>query len=455
MRTLLLLNVLLFSMNGIAQTTIPIPSTPHFQQDNLWAVDDLPYQSIADSSQQSPTQNNATSINEQDIRNNLPLAEELINQALRQQQWPLLTALLAIYPQIQGYDPVLLDYAQGALHRQEGRQKSAITAYRRIIAKAPELSNVRLDLAIMLYEDKQFAAAKDQFQRLRANEISEEMRAIANVHLERIERQSRWQSNVNIEYLHNNNINNASPVRVLSNGARKNDESMPKSGTGLRYFIGAERNFNIAGNHYAHLNLDFSDTYYHKQADYREQTFHLSAGYQYQTIDQWFKISPFIERNRLGGEFYSTLSGASLEYGAWITPHQQWIGRYTLTHKNYDDDTNARFAGNSQELSLTSAYLFSASSIIYGGVDLLYDDLQAKEASSWRYGVRLGWSQEWSGGLSTNANLRYAQRNFLEKTRPIHCFLERLRFSASGSRIPSYTHRLASRFALARHHPKN
>ncbi|MDO5074069.1 MAG: surface lipoprotein assembly modifier [Neisseria animaloris] len=363
-------------------------------------------------------QTESVELNEDDLRQNPELAAQLIERAMRSQNWPLLADLLSLYRTIPEHDVILYDYASGALLRSQKKHAQAIAAYRRIISAHPELSYVRLDLAGMLYENKQYQAAKDQFERVKADNIDANARMLADAYLERIQKQAGWQFNAGVQYERNDNVNNASSVKYIEIGGRRfvrDEDSLPKRANGLQYNFSVERDWNLTGNHYATTEASVDGTWYWDNKDYSEESVRVSAGYKNQNIRRWASFKPFVGYNRLGGESYSRNFGATAEYGGWVNDNWQLIGSAVHMQRRYARDYHAkRYNGHLNSASFTAAWLPTAGLMIYGGVDYSREHTVEKIESSDRKGGRVGVIKEWNNGLSTRANLRYALRDFDE-----------------------------------------
>ena len=77
--------------------------------------------------------------------------EAQINRALIGRDWKTLEGLLAQYKAAPDRDAVLYDYALGALRRSQLRHDEAVSLYRGILAKHPDLAYPRFDLGVMLF----------------------------------------------------------------------------------------------------------------------------------------------------------------------------------------------------------------------------------------------------------------------------------------------------------------
>ncbi|MCS4533984.1 surface lipoprotein assembly modifier [Neisseria montereyensis] len=400
-----------------AQGVLPSSDIPRFENaDKAIAKPEIQKIEVADPVSTPSQKADTVEIGEHDLRQNPELTAKLIERALHSQNWALLADLLPLYRSLPQYDEILYDYANGALLRSQKKHREAIAAYRRIIAEDPSLSYVRLDLAGMLYENKQYQASKDQFERVKADDITEEARMMADIYLLRIQKQQGWVVNAGVQYERNDNVNNASSIRYIDTSLgrlERNEDSLPKKANGLKYDFSAERDWNIKGNHYLTTEVVFDGVQYWDNNDYSEQSIHLGAGYKNQNIQQWTSVTPFVGYHRLGGEAYSRNFGVNTQHGRWLNDNWQVVGAFTHLQRRYAQSyLSERYDGHLNNLSVTAAWLPQAGLMIYGGADYGRERAAESQESSKRKGLRTGVLKEWSNGLSTRVNLRYAHRNF-------------------------------------------
>lgn len=346
---------------------------------------------------------------------NQALTEQLIQLALRRKEWSLLGKILPLYAQIKDHDPILLAYAQGALWRHQGQHLQAVRAYRGIIAQQPSLTYVRFDLAAMLYENKEYEAAKDQFIKIKADDIDASLRHIADQYLTQIQRKIGWNMQMGMQYVQNNNVNNASSIKEFNLGPyvfTKNEDALPKKGHGLSAFLALDRDVNIQGNHFATIATQLNGTRYWDESDYNEHTLRLESGYKHQDIKTSFSLSPFYEQSWLSEARYGQNIGLISAYSRWLSSNIQVLGAYTYAHKRYHDQGLQRYEGNLHAFSTAMAYFVSSTLIINGGIDHQIDHLNAEDESSRKTSARVGVIKEFTGGLSARTSLRYGQRHF-------------------------------------------
>ena len=78
---------------------------------------------------------------------------------------------------------------------------------------------------------------------------------------------------------------------------------------------------------------------------------------------------------------------------------------------NMDKGENKVIDGNNLLGSTTLLYAFNSRSYLYMGVDRLQENLATRSFSSNRVTTRIGWGQEWWGGISSRIQLSYGKKN--------------------------------------------
>ena len=125
--------------------------------------------------------------------------EAQINRALIGRDWKTLEGLLAQYKATPDRDAVLYDYALGALRRSQLRHGEAVSLYRGILAKHPNLAYPRFDLGVMMFENKQYHEAKAELKRAKPD-LQPPIQQLADRYLASIESAQSWQPNISLQY---------------------------------------------------------------------------------------------------------------------------------------------------------------------------------------------------------------------------------------------------------------
>lgn len=214
--------------------------------------------------------------------------EARINAAIIAKDWSRLEQLLKQYKQVADKDQTLYDYGLGALYRHQGKQKQAIALYRQILARQPDLHYPRFDLAMMLFEDKQYQAAKTELE-LAKPHLALPLQRLVDQILANMQKAQRWQPSLNLSYESTDNVNQASDLKEIRLGNAtfvRSGDSLPQSAHGIDYTLGASRELNLSGNHYLYSNFEVDGVDYWDNHDYSEITARANLGYRYKDIHQ-------------------------------------------------------------------------------------------------------------------------------------------------------------------------
>ena len=159
--------------------------------------------------------------------------EAQISRALTEQDWPRLTKLLQKYQTLPARDPILHDYALGALRRAQLRHDEAVALYRGILAQQPDLAYPHFDLGVMLFENKQYREAAAELQHAKPG-LQPDMQTLADRYLAAIKKEQGWQPEISLQYAATDNVNNASEAEIIEWDGRqwrKTADSLPKTHT--------------------------------------------------------------------------------------------------------------------------------------------------------------------------------------------------------------------------------
>lgn len=147
--------------------------------------------------------------------------------------------LLPLYQNLSKQDPFLLEWANAINAREERRFSEAVTRYRTLFSQDSTILPLRYQLAQALFLNNDNEAAKDQFQKLRAEQVSPESIAMIDQYLSALNRREQWKFRGGLSFLNESNINNApkAGTRIGNWNAWERE-----SATGFSYFAEAEKN---------------------------------------------------------------------------------------------------------------------------------------------------------------------------------------------------------------------
>ena len=117
--------------------------------------------------------------------------------------------LLPLYQNLPKQDPFLLEWANAINARENGRFSEEVTRYRTLFSQDSTILSLRYQLAQALFLNNDNEAAKDQFQKLRAEQVSPESIAMIDQYLSALNRRDQWKFQGGLSFLNESNINNA------------------------------------------------------------------------------------------------------------------------------------------------------------------------------------------------------------------------------------------------------
>lgn len=311
-------------------------------------------------------------------------------------------------------DPVLVLYADAFLAQADQNLDRAIRKYRQIIAERPDLTPMRLNLAVALFENREDVAARDQFERIRSEEgLPEQVVQLSNQYLLVLQKRNSWTFDAGFQYLSDNNINNA--PKETQHGPWKT--SPPESAHGIGWNFAVGKSFPLPRGWSVRGELDGYGKNYWDNHKYDEITARLTAGVAYKNLRSEFALLPYFEKQWYGGEQYRDMPGLRLESSFWLHPRVQLLGAVEYGRKQ--QKKYQYLDGNSWLGSASVFLLASPRTYFVLGTDISKEDAKSKEDAYRRMGLRATWGQEWGLGLSTSLSISRARRKYEEKYFPI------------------------------------
>jgi len=339
-----------------------------------------------------------------------------IERSIKARQWAQLHVLLSDYAAHPQADLYLVYYAQGALYRQQKNYRAAIAAFAALLRAQPQLVYVRLDLAMMQIEDKQYAAAMTTLDGLVNNpQMPEALRQLARAHQQRLRAVYAPELTLTANMARNNNVNQASSDRVISLGGVdfvKAQDSLPKVGHGVHYGVGVRKLLPVQGRHAVSLGAQYRGVHYYDQKDYSERTLRLTPFYLYQSYPLWFKFGPVYEKNWLGGQRYGSRLGMQAEWGWRWSDKNHLMPAFEYTRKRYDPSRLYRYEGANYRSAVTWLHQISSGKTLWLGASHLRDVLHDKPESSTTMSLRAGGTLRMNNGLTLQASVQAGQRRF-------------------------------------------
>ena len=348
--------------------------------------------------------------------------EKLLSVFLLQGNHLALKDLLPTYQAYSEHDPSVIEWGNAIIDLKEGRLTQAIAAYRKLNSALPEVKSIQFQMALALYQDRQFEASKSQFEKIRVTASSDIEKSIIEQYLDAIARQDRWTVSGNFSFLNDKNLNNAPETGTsitTADGAQVTFRSPREEGQGVNLGVFANRRFLSDRKFFTEIGLGFGSSLYWNNKKYNDVSLDANTSVGYQTVTSEVSIGPFFNKRLYAGGTsgdgslgsYLETVGGQIRLSHSITPNWRYSGAIRLSQSDYIplyDFNNS----DDQFYSSNLIYLPNQLTFFLFGLDYMDKKTEEKSDSFERQGIRLGWGQTWPKGISTRVNLGYAERDY-------------------------------------------
>lgn len=372
-------------------------------------VSDAEVQQAIDSRQQA---NAALSYDLEALKADPARFSKFLNSALAAQDMVTVKQLLPHYKALKVNDPMLINFAEALVYRSEAKNKQAIAIYRDMLAADPDFHPVRLNMAMALQADKQYAAAKDQLLKLQAADIPAPVMARVKSSLSRINNLEDWRFNGSVSYVKDDNVNDA-PSKSFQPNSGLGRSAEKKSANGLQVSASATKRFNLPDNYYATVGGNASLKGYWDESDYNDYLFTASAGVGYDDAKNDVSITPFVTKRLYSEDPYSLRKGVTLSGSRWVKPKLKLTATGIVSNETFDDERDKNRETDGRFLGLNSLYIKDAKEYFYGGLGTYRNDVPKSSIISYdRNSLNVGWGREWKKGISTMTTVGYAIKEY-------------------------------------------
>ena len=335
---------------------------------------------------------------------------QFLNMALAAQDMETVKALLPHYKVLEGNDPMLIKFADALVYRSEAKNKQAILIYREMLAADPDFHPVRLNMAIAMQADKQYAAAKEQFLKLQAVDLPAPVMARVKNSLAQINSSEKWQFNASASYVRDDNINDAPSTSIQSQLGKSVEQ---KSANGIQVSGSANKRFNLPNNFYATVGGNASLKGYWDETDYNDYLLTASAGVGYDDAKNDVSLTPFVTKRYYDEEPYSLRKGVTVSGSRWVKPKLKLSATTIFSNETFEDDSNANRETDGRFIGLNAFYIKDAKEYFYGGLGNYRNDVPKSSIISYdRNSINAGWGREWKRGISTLTTLGYGIKKY-------------------------------------------
>ncbi|MDO4694418.1 MAG: porin family protein [Eikenella sp.] len=384
-----------------------------------------------------PDTNSPPVFSAQDLRGQADVLAAMLEQVLDARQHELLDELIGLYALTPTPDPLLLQRAQGMAAKHRGDYDEAVRIYRSLAAATPENTRIRLDLAAILAEDRQWRESEALFRQIRQEDIPPQVDTNIQGYLNAMQQQQAWQWSGGLSPAYDDNINNAAAPHCSVLGCSRESA---RSAFGLAYGLQAAKQQALAGHHGLLFQAQLGGTNYYLSRHAAQDSMYgrIGAGWLWQNADQRFTLLPFYQFQLSGTDNFAThkvqdnrtlrLYMWSHAYGLRAEYNRILSSRWQLNLAAEGYRQHYRLAGQAQRhdgwYTAQNALLARRATprdTLYAGL-MLHQAFPANRrlhgetnnAAYRRYGLQAGWIRDWTwpGGLSTRVSASAAERRF-------------------------------------------
>lgn len=354
---------------------------------------------------------NTLTISIDDLKQHPEIIFQGLLQAVIKADGKAINILLPLYQQQPGADRTLISWGKAIQAKEHGDYSDAIRHYRYVIAQEPQLNLARLQLAVTLFQNKDRASALQQFNKLRANKNSAQVNALIDRYIQVIQQKDSWSFDMGINYINETNINNA-PV----NGTRIGQWQAEKrqSGQGFSYYLGGNKIWSLPEGFFSEVRMLGYGKHFTNNHRYDQATARMSSGIGIRDINLSLLVLPFIEEEWISTNDHASLirdtTTPGLRIEAEYRPEAHWKIDLAAEKSRSKNKRNTIYNSKNHLLSSTVYYLPSAEQFWFAGADYQRENTNYKSLAYQRIKWRLGWGNEWKGGISTLTQLSYANK---------------------------------------------
>lgn len=355
-------------------------------------------------------------------------------QAVNQEDAAQAEHLLTQYVQQTDHDPDMVLFVQANQAIWQNDIKLAIARYRQLQQRNPQFLRGKLDLARLLFIDKQNREAEALFNEIRLPE-KPVIQAKVTQYQNALQQRRQWHGSVAVGWGRDSNLNRSNGTTVWrsqytcvdvdgnllldKNGnlacQNINIPATAESPIGSQtafYEMTLSRQQSIKGNHHLAVNVAAYGNFYPKNHDYDEHNLNVQAAYQYQSYRHSFSIAPIFQAALLDGHLHSSSSGVQMRYGYEFSDKTQADAQIEYKADRYRSDRLKHFNGGQTALFTSLAHQLDSGWLLFGGYDFLQKNSQEKVDSYRRHGVRLGINKSFQAGVDLTAQILWRNTKY-------------------------------------------
>lgn len=391
-----------------AQTVIVAPVQPETRfeiaqpEENQAIAEPVP--------QTSPENSNVRHIRSQDLLHEPELLQRALDSAMFSRDMAAVRLLVPLYAQLNQKDEILLQYAQARLAQADGEIDKAVGLYEQILEKQNAAAPVRLDLAQVLLQNHRQKEAQKQLDILAETEsLPDDVLQLLQQYQSHLAKQRKWQFSGSLNYLQENNINNAPTQNVIETETGTWTFPKAESARGIAYEFSADKKTPLKGNWSWLLGGQIYGKKYHNKSEYNDLNVGVSTGLAHRNATREWRISPLYEKRWFGGEAYSQQYGVRVQHNRTLSA--KWHS-FSNARAVYNKHRHRDFLdGSAFSFSQSFQYRANANNVILLGADWMRENAKDKSSAYHRQAVRVGWRNHWRNWESS-LNANFAARKY-------------------------------------------
>jgi Ni/Co efflux regulator RcnB len=321
--------------------------------------------------------------------------------SVARKQWRDVRRFLAAYQKLARHDPMLVEYALGALAREKGDLAAAERHYRALLTIKADFVPGRLELARVLFDnhkdraaDRAFRAARD----LLAHDGPQAQGVIGTVdaYLGALKRRRNWQGSLAIGPGYSSNLNQSSAsytcLLATDDGTCLVDRQVPPAiaAAGVNFEAMLAKDLPLGDHSGLRARAILFGDVYPGHHDYSQATAIMRLGYQYQTARDAISLSPSFEIGSLGSSELYRAPGINAEWTHTLPPRSLFRIEGNYRDFRYRDAAFTPQNGPLTDIAVTVWYSLTPTLTVFGGPDAVAKDTPSLVEAYRQWGARLG-----------------------------------------------------------------
>lgn len=337
------------------------------------------------------------------------------------QRWDDVRTLQKFYLGLPEHKPAMAAFVEAGLLQAEGRFAAAKERYRTALDLDPAFTRAQLDLAQLLFLDKEDRESQQFFSSLQATPLPAGLSQRISAYLNALDLRHAWNGYVSLGMVDNNNINQSNGNEIFQLMSNPGGDPpflliitrLPKPirARGPAYEFSANKNWQLRSHHYLTFRSSAYGQHYSNYREYSDDHVSVHTGYAYQSARDTLAGLLVGELHRQDASTDYRVYGLRGEWGHNFLPRANLSLQAEHKLRRYTDQNIAqRMDGRQAYVGLQGYYSFTPNTLLFGGVDYTRFKTDNSPTDSYRQkGVRLGLYQQFGSSFSTT--LMGMQRN--------------------------------------------